>query len=511
MNSPLEHAKEYFQAGLSFFENGEYEQAKIELLKAYELLPERLSILANLSATLTHLREWEQAQNICEKLLAIEPQDSIGWLNLGVCAAHQEQTHFAIECFDKCLQIDPNSVGALANKGNAHQDLEEFEVAEDCYKKALVLDPQYEEALIGSGNLLNELKRYDVALDQFDQAIKINPHNHLAKWNKALSLLRLGKFKEGWPLFESRWQVSGMKEHRPKLTAPLWLGHESLDNKTIYVYAEQGYGDAIQFSRYLPMLESEKNARVILGVPKPLVALMQSLSPSIEVVDQKTFSEHSFPKQIDFQCPIMSLALAFDTKLDSIPNLTPYLFAEPNKQGFWATKLRSSSDNQAKPFKVGIAWRGSGKYANKASQKRDIPFNLIEEFITQLSSTGIEFHAIQIEFGQDTNFKALNTPGLKTYAQELVDFSDTAALISQLDLIVSVDTACAHLAGALGMPTLLLIPDPPDFMSLIDCDTNPWYPNTTLLRQASRNDWSSPLAMAREKILLASKRLISSN
>jgi Tfp pilus assembly protein PilF len=511
MNSPLEYAKEYFQAGLIFFENGEYEQAKLELLKAYELLPERPSILANLSATLVHLREWEQAQNICEKLLAIEPQDSIGWLNLGVCAAHQEQTHFAIECFDKCLQIDPNSVGALANKANAHQDLEEFEAAESCYKKALVLNPHYEEALIGSGNLLNELKRYDAALDQFDQAIKINPHNHLAKWNKALSLLRLGKFAEGWPLFESRWQVPGMKEHRPKLKAPLWLGHESLDNKTIYVYAEQGYGDAIQFSRYLPMLESEKNARVILGSPKPLVALMKSLSPSIEVVDQKTFSEHQFPKQIDFQCPIMSLALAFDTTLDSIPNSTPYLFVEPSKQEYWAKRLLPSSNKNSNPFKVGITWRGSGKYANKASQKRDVPFNLIEEFIIQLSSRDIEFHTLQVEFGQDTNFQAPNIEGLKTYIQELVDFSDTAALISQLDLIVSVDTACAHLAGALGMPTLLLTPDPPDFMSLIDCDTSPWYPNTTLLRQVSRNDWSSPLAMAREKILLAAKNPISSN
>jgi ADP-heptose:LPS heptosyltransferase len=145
------------------------------------------------------------------------------------------------------------------------------------------------------------------------------------------------------------------------------------------------------------------------------------------------------------------------------------------------------------------------------SEKRDIPFKLIEEFITQLSSTGIEFHAIQIDFGQDTNFQAPNIEGLKTYVQELKDFSDTAALISQFDLIVSVDTACAHLAGALGMPTLLLIPDPPDFMSLIDCDTSPWYPNTTLLRQVGRNDWRSPLAMAREKILLAAKNSISSN
>ena len=511
MNSPLEYAKEYFQAGLIFFENGEYEQAKIELLKAYELLPERPSILANLSATLIHLREWEQAQNICEKLLAIEPQDSIGWLNLGVCAAHQEQTHFAIECFDKCLKIDPNSVGALANKGNAHQDLEEFEAADDCYKKVLALDPKYEEALIGKGNLENEFKQYESALEYFNTALQESPKNHLARLNKGLSLLRLGRFQDGWPLYESRWETSGLAEHKPKFNAPLWVGDTSIDNKVIYIHAEQGYGDTVQFSRYLPLLESEKNARVVLGVPKPLVALMKSLSSSIEIVDQKTFSEHQFPKQIDFQCPIMSLALAFDTKLDSIPNSTPYLFVETSKQEYWAKRLLTSSNKNSNPFRVGIAWRGSGKYANKVSQKRDVPFNLIEEFIAQLSSTGIEFHTLQIEFGQDTNFQAPNIEGLKTYVQELVDFSDTAALISQLDLVVSVDTACAHLAGALGMPTLLLIPDPPDFMSLIDCDNSPWYPNTTLLRQASRNDWSSPLAMAREKILLAAKNPISSN
>jgi hypothetical protein len=200
----------------------------------------------------------------------------------------------------------------------------------------------------------------------------------------------------------------------------------------------------------------------------------------------------------------MSLPLAFGTKLDTIPKSTAYLKAESSKKAIWAEKLKSSKSKPT-PLKIGITWRGSGKYASKASEKRNIPFPLIAELVTEFGSDAIEFHAIQTEFGSDTAFKAPSLEGLNIHANDLIDFSDTAALISQLDLVLSVDTACAHLAGALGVPTLLLIPDPPDFMSLTECDQSPWYPNTFLLRQGKRDDWGRPLAEAKKKILLLIK------
>ena len=499
----FEKAKEYFQSGLDYSDQGDYENAKFALLEAYKIIPERASILANLSATLIQLREWNEAKSFCSKLLKISPEDSIGWLNLGVCTAHENNYDTAIEYFSNCLAIDPNSIAAWSNKGHAHLEKEEFLDANNCYIKVLELNPKYEDALIGSGNLLNEQKKYEDALKYFDEVIFASPNHHLAKWNKALSLLRLGNFEAGWPLFESRWYVSGMMEHMPKLDVPLWLGHESLEDKMIYIHAEQGLGDTIQFSRYLPLLEKEKSAKVIFGAPKSLVPLMKSLSPTIKVVDQQSFSE-KYHDKIDFHCPIMSLPLAFGTKLDTIPKSTAYLKADSSKIATWAEKLKSSKGKPTR-LKIGITWRGSGKYANKVSEKRNAPFALIADQVTELRSDGVEFHAIQTEFGSDTAFKAPSLEGLNIHANDLIDFSDTAALISQLDLVLSVDTACAHLAGALGVPTLLLIPDPPDFMSLTEYDQSPWYPKTSLLRQEKRGDWGGPLAEAKKKILLLVK------
>jgi len=483
----FEKAKEYFQAGLNYSNQGDYESAKLALIEAYKMMPERPSILANLSATLIHLREWEKAKSICRELLNITPTDSIGWLNLGVCAAHTEQASFAIECFEKCLQIDSSSIAALANMGNAYQDIEEYEAADSCYKKCLVLDNNYQEALIGKANLENEFKRYESALEYFDAVLQQNPKNHIACLNKALSLLRLGRFQEGWPLYESRWETLGLIEYKKKFHAPLWIGKESILGKTIYIHAEQGLGDTIQFSRYLPLLEKEKGAKVIFGAPKSLMPLMKSLSPTIKVVDQKNFSE-KYHDKIDFHCPIMSLPLAFGTELNTIPISTAYLEIDPSKKEIWSKKL-DSSKSKPTPLKIGITWRGSGKYASKVSEKRNIPFALISELVAEFRSDAIEFHAIQTEFGSDTAFKAPSLEGLNIHTNDLIDFSDTAALISQLDLVISVDTACAHLAGALGVPTVLLIPDPPDFMSLTKCDQSPWYPNTSLLKQKKREDW----------------------
>jgi tetratricopeptide (TPR) repeat protein len=489
MNQQFETAKEHFESGLHHFKNARYKSAKVEFFKAYELMPERPSVLSNLSATLIKLKEWPEAQRICKQLVKIDPQDSIGWMNLGICAAHDGQYKIAQKHFSIATDLNSSSFEVWANKGHVHQELAEFLDANNCYLKALELNPKHEDALIGLGNLLNEQKNYQDALKYFDAVIFINPENYLAKWNKALSLLRLGNFTEGWRLFESRQYVDGMMEHRPKLIAPLWLGLEPIHNKIIYVHAEQGYGDTIQFSRYIPILEKEKKAKVILGAPKPLIELMKTLGPEIEVVDQDTFSEENYTQKIDYQTPIMSLALAFNTQINSIPVGVPYLNVDDRKITKW-TKILKNVQQKKSFLRVGITWRGSGKYANKASEKRNLPFSYIAELVKEFAPNGIEFHAIQTEFGADTDFKEPHIEGLYSHSKELVDFSDTAALIAQLDLIIAVDTAAAHLSGALAKDTFLLLPDPPDFMSLIHRNDSPWYPNTKLIRQPNSGNWT---------------------
>ena len=495
MTSKIEEAKNLFELGLYFFEEENFSKAEEQFKAALELLPDRPSILVNLSATLVHLGKWDDCEKICQKILNIDPVNYDAFLNLGVCLSHSDKPSEALQFLDKAIELNPHSAQAWINKGNILQEIQEFEQAEDCFEKALRLNPQSQEALIGRGNLRNELKEYESALDDFNAALEYDPSNAQAKWNKALSLLRLGNFEEGWKLYEARWQVPGMREHQRHFNAPLWLGKESLQNKTILIHAEQGYGDAIQFSRYIPLLES-LGAEVILETPKPLMQLMRTLSDTITIIESSTISAQNIEAHIDFHCPIMSLALAFNTTLDSIPNHAPYLSADEIKRNFWRSRLaeisRKTGANK-KPFRIGITWSGSGHYAGKKNLKRDVSSGEIVDLINCFEGKNIEFHSLQTEDHRNQDIHKLVTAGFYSHTQHLKDFSDSAALMAGLDLIISIDTATAHLAGALNLPTLLLIPDPPDFMALISGNKTPWYPSTRLLRQKSAGDWTHPL------------------
>ena len=498
MTSKIEEAKHLFELGLYFFEEEDFSKAEERFKEALRLAPDRPSILVNLSATLIQLGRWEECEKACQKILSIEPSNYDALLNLSVCLSKTGYEFQALEYLDQAIAIDPHSERAWTNKGNVFQEINDFAQASSCFDRALQLNSQSQEAFIGRGNLRNELKAYQSALEDFDAALELNPSNPQAKWNKALSLLRLGNFEEGWELYEARWEVHGMREHKRHFNVQLWLGKESPKDKKILIHAEQGYGDTIQFSRYIPLLES-MGAKVILEVPKPLTQLMQSSNKSIKVIERGSMDSQEIMSQVDFQCPIMSLALAFNTTLDSIPNHTPYLYADETKGRIWRERLNSIATDTAKespPFRIGITWSGSGYYAGKGNLKRDVPAADIVDLINRFEGKNIEFHSLQIEDERSQEIHALVRMGFYSYAQQLEDFSDTAALMAEMDLIISIDTATAHLAGALNTPTLLLIPDPPDFMALIDVTQSPWYPNTTLLRQNKRHDWQAPINAA---------------
>ncbi len=498
MTSAIEEAKHLFKLGLSFFEEEDFAKSEEQFKAALRLVPDRPSILVNLSATLIQLGKWDECEKTCQKILSIEPSNYDGLLNLSICLTKTQREFEALKHLDQAIEINPDSHQAWTNKGNILQEMDKLTEASVCFNTALEINPQSQEALIGRGNLQNELKEYQVALEDFDATLKINPSNTQAKWNKGLSLLRLGNFEEGWKLYEARWQVPGMREHIRYFNVPLWLGNESLINKKILIYAEQGYGDTIQFSRYIPLLES-MGAKVIFEVPKSLIRLMRSLSADIKVVEKNSIDAQDIKDQIDFYCPIMSLALAFNTTLDTIPQHTPYLFLNEAKKEMWRNRLvtisnQTSSDKAI--FRVGIAWSGSGHYAGNKNTKRDVSANNIADLINRLDGKNIEFHSLQIEDQRNQEIHKLVATRFYSHAEQLNDFSDTAALMAEMDLIISIDTATAHLAGALNIPTLLLIPDPPDFMALTEVAQSPWYPNTTLLRQHKRYDWQSPIDAA---------------
>ena len=513
MTSKIEEAKHLFELGLYFFEEEDFSKAEERFKEALRLAPDRASILVNLSATLIQLGKWEECEKACQKILSIEPSNYDALLNLSVCLSKTGYELQALEYLDQAIAIDPHSERAWTNKGNLFQEIDELSQASTCFDIALQLNSQSQEAFIGRGNLRNELKAYQSALEDFDAALELNPYNPQAKWNKALSLLRLGNFEEGWELYEARCQVPGMREHKRHFNVPLWLGKESLKDKTILIHAEQGYGDTIQFSRYIPLLES-MGAKVILEVPKPLAQLMRNSRKSIKVIERDSMGSYNIEGPLDFQCPIMSLALAFRSTLDTIPNKTPYLFAEEQKRVSWREKLQAitkDSSLQNIPLRVGISWSGSGHYAGKKNIKRDVSAKNIADLINHFDGKKIEFHSLQIEKEKSQEIHSLVKSGFYSHADQLKDFSDTAALMAEMDLVISIDTSTAHLAGALNMLTLLLVPDPPDFMALIDITQSPWYPNTTLLRQNKHHCWEAPIGAATALIQEFSNTKLPSN
>lgn len=484
--SEFAKAKHHFSLALLALKNADPLKAEIELRKALQFAPSRPSILANLSAALIQQQKWDEAKKICSELLVIEPNSVEGLINLGICEQRIDNLDIALHYFNLALDTNPASVSAMVNKGNLFLDRGLFSDARDCFESALKLEPRSEEGHIGLGNLHTELKDYELGLNYFSLTLFINPSNFQAQWNKSLSLLRLGHYEEGWGLYESRWQIPGMAEYRKYQNFPLWLGKHSLTNKTVLIHSEQGFGDTIQMSRYLSILANQMGAQVIFEVNPTLLELMRTLDPKIMVISSDQPLIQQTGVEPDFQCPIMSLPLAFQTTIESIPNQSPYLYACEKKRRLWRNKLNSrQSSNTA--FRVGITWSGSGHYAGKKNTKRDIPLDAIQSLIYDPEFQFVEFHAVQKELGNPHPLYLLNNVFL--YPEQLDTFEDTAALIAELDLIVSIDTSTGHLSGALGKKTLLLIPDPPDFMAMTGITQSPWYPNTQFIRQTERGLW----------------------
>jgi Tfp pilus assembly protein PilF len=504
MSENFDPAKQHFDAGLQHLNANDIDKATSAFELAYSLSPKRISVLLNLSVCYIKKHDWMLAEKICQETLAIDVNCIEAYLNLSIALSNTGNISSALHYLDMALKINPQYSSAWVNKGNILSEQNELSIARQCFDKAIEFDITLDEAYVGRGNLLNEIGEYQAALDDFNYALIVNPKNSYALWNKSLSLLRLGNFEQGWPLFENRWDALGIKNPTLTYGLPLWLGKESLAGKTILIVAEQGFGDTIQFCRYLPLLERVHSASVVLQVPNPLMRLMKSISSSLRVIGNEPEIIDQLKGACDFICPIMSLPLAFKTTLENVPNHTPYLSVDIKTKNKWFNKVdnfESITPQENSTIKIGLAWRGSGHYAGKTNNKRDIPFSLIIDLLSTLDSKNFTFHGLQIDITEEEkSLISSSNQNIHFYTEDIVDFSDTAGLIESLDLVISIDTAVAHLAGALGKPVLKLIPEPPDFMSLIKIDNSPWYPSTTLVRQKMKGIW--PMDEVRKKLLL---------
>jgi Flp pilus assembly protein TadD len=423
------------------------------------------------------------AETLYREILQSQPLHFDALQLLATIAAQQGNSPMAVELFERALMVKPDYAPALSNRGTALLELQRPEEALESFDRALKIKPDYALALHGRGNTLRELQRYEEALESYGRALEIKPDYAEVHWNESLCRLLLGDFDLGWRKYEWRWK------HGPSLSAvrsfaqPLWLGEVPLAGKTILLHAEHGFGDTLQFCRYAQLVAA-RGARVVLEVPPALKSLCQTLAGVDTLLD---YTEGLPP--FDFQTPLMSLPLAFGTRLDSIPADVPYLHSDPQKVAAWHALLGPRN----KP-RVGLVWGGSPAHGN--DRNRSLPLALLADLIGDAG----EFICLQKEFRKEDELFVRQHSNIRVFSERLRDFADTAALIETLDLVITVDTSVAHLAGALGKPVWVLLPFAPDFRWLLEREDSPWYPTARLFRQSQFGQWAPVLAEVRKAL-----------
>lgn len=439
--------------------------------------------------SLHHAGKLADAEGLYKTLLSYFPNQVEILTTLGIVLLQQGRSEAGFQQLKKSLSIHPHQPAALYNMAVELQKLTRLDEALTCYNQALKLNPQDINALINRGNTLKDLKQYTEAIASFESALALQPNIPSAHWNKALTHILLGEYEQGWKEYEWGWRC-GERGTPRKYSQPTWLGEAPIAGKSILIHPEQGFGDLIQFSRYVPMLET-LGANVILEAPASLVELMASLSPTVTVIKES----EALPA-FDVVCPVMSLPLALKTSLETIPAYVPYLGVSNAKKQYWQAKLGSKT----KP-RIGIAWSGSmtNPIDNNLCARRNIP---LAELKT-LFALPFEFHVLQKDIRPEDMPTLDGLTHLHCHQDELQDFADTAAIIQEMDLVISVCTSVAHLSGALGHQTWVLLPYSADYRWMTNDKDSPWYPSIALFRSEKIGDWEDVISQVTARLLPA--------
>jgi len=465
----------HLNRGLLLERSGRVTEALVSYESALALQPNLPEAHFNKGNVLRRLQKNEEAVATFNQAIALRPEYVEALNNRGSALLDLGRTQEALDDFERTLTLQPTSALAHNNRGNALRWLGRILEALAAYDQAIRLREDFAEAFSNRGTVLQELHRFEEAFASYDRGLELDPANPEAKWNKAFLKLLTGDFLEGWKLYDLR------KKER-SYNQPCWSGKEPLGDRTLFVYAEHGYGDILQYCRYLPKLEA-MGARVLFEAPRALLFLLETLPGKI------TFIEKGNPiPSFDFYCPMMSLPGAFQTTLESIPMDIPYLRADAGRIADWESKLGAKS----KP-RVGLAWSGRAQYSNDRNRSMDL------SSLGPLLELPMEFHSLQKEYrGQDRAL--MEKWRIRDHHHDLDDFFVSAALVMKMDLVLSVDTSVAHLAGALGKKVWILLPHLPDYRWLLKRSDSPWYPTATLLRQPAFGDWESPVLEAAQRM-----------
>lgn len=389
----------------------------------------------------------------------------------GLALARQGRLTEALASLDSFDFIDQDPE-ALNTRGMVLLGINRLERAEADFERALTLRPEFADAINNRGTVYARRGEFREALACYERSLSLAPDQIHTRYNLSTTLLVLGEWGRGFREFETRWKLFPHEELRRKRLAPVWLGETEIKGKAVLLHHEQGYGDALQFCRYAPLV-ARRGARVILAVPKALRTLMNNLGSSVEVVaDGDPIPAH------DYCCALMSLPLVFGTTPDKVPAEIPYLRADPERVEAWRIRLGARS----RP-RVGLVW--SGRRYPPINHPRDIPL----ETLRPLLALNADIISLQQGLSSAERELLARYQDVSLWGDELKDFADTAALIAQLDLVVTVDTAVAHLAGALGKPVWLMNRYASCWRWLLERKDSPWYPTVRLFRQRSLGDW----------------------
>jgi Flp pilus assembly protein TadD len=430
---------------------------------------------ANLGAALQAQGKRKEALAYFRVVAQREPHSPNAHYNLAYSLAEMGAWEEAIASYRHAIALNADFVEAHYNLGNLFLAMGKLDEAADAFQRAISLAPSHTDAFNNLGVVRQRQGRFLEALDCFRQAIQNQPENAEAHWNLAATLLLLGRWSEAWPEFE--WRVYTRAFSPRHFSQPQWDGSHTAD--TVLVYAEQGFGDTIQFVRYLPMVK-ERVGRVIFECQPELATLLQHCEGIDELVKQPMDGQ---PPAFAFQSQVRLISLpgVFGTSLESVPRKIPYIHVPPSARERWQKRLAGREG-----YKVGIVWSGNPQNTNNPLRS----CRLIE-FAPLGDIGGLTW--VSLQKGEAAQQVTSTSHGLRILplGEELADFLDTAALILELDLVISVDTAVAHLAGALGRPVWTLLPFIPDWRWMLERADTPWYPTMRLFRQPAPGDWRS--------------------
>jgi len=471
------HAEAHSNRGNSLSRIGRNSEAVHSYDNAIRYQPNFAEAYFNRANTLNALGDFLGAIESYDQAIAIKPDYFDAYLNLTLPLCALKLFDRALLSTEKALELRPSMPVAHVHHGIILKELGRHEEALMSHTRAIQLKPHYAEAYCNRAVSYTEISKTVEALDDLDRAILINPLLAEAHWNKSLVLIVTGAWVSGWELYEWRFERLVPETIRRYQENPLLPTSKLKQSDVVFIYAEQGLGDTIMFSRFCKML-ADTGAKVILEVQNSIQSLLESLDSRISVIPRNK----SIPKY-DYQLPLMSLPWVLGTTTETIPYSSTYLSISDFYREKWSKRLGFKNN-----VRIGLAC--SGNLNHKNDHKRSVPFTMFEPLFHERR----EIHCVQQEVRASDAVILKQNPEIRVHCEHLDDFSDTAALLEQMDLIITVDTSIAHLAGAMGKPVWILLSYAPDYRWLLDTSDTPWYTSATLFRQGEDRDWASVIS-----------------